>query len=351
MKTTFILLGIFFSILSVYFLYLKHYEIMFSLLFLMFFSFIIAFAKTLSKHVKKVKVGNNETEFNSDETQIKNIAFELLENNFPKLTEVAEAEVTKRIKYWINDFTKTLKNEKFSSIELKIFYDPDFQFILNKAIETVGRRNNNLINKALVQFLIMRIKYESSNREDLMMQLDIAITNDIPRLTENHYKLMCLVLLLENIKTILGDITNIKEFNVVLKAFEKFLIKDVRCYEDLTKTIFIHNGGNSKLMYSYNIEKQDLIHVDTCNGKIERPPQMIENLFVYLAQMYPFLNSITSDEKQIITNSDIFKSCNELYLRILRYVVLYPLGKTLINDYGISIMNELSTETKEININ
>lgn len=284
-----------------------------------------------SKSIKKIKLQEFEVEFGNDERKtFLNVAIELLENNFPILTQVSQKKVNQRVSKWLKEFLCEIEREDVSIAETTLFYDPDFQYVLNKAIETVGRRNNILINKALIKFLIDRIKYNDSKREDLIMQLDHVITDEIPRLTENHYKLMSMVEYLVEINRIFPNINSIDEFyRNVIKGLELFYIEDIRCYQDLINTSFIHNGGNPTL----NSPQQKVEVKKSSNGKLEQLPIICSDLFMYLKIIYPFLNEITEDEKQSILNDERFKKYNALYDIILRYILLLPFGERLIYDY------------------
>lgn len=284
-----------------------------------------------SKSINKIKLQEFEIEFGNNECKtFVNVAIELLENNFPILTQVSQKEVNQRVSKWLKEFLSEIEKQEVSIAETKLFYDPDFQYVLNKAIEAVGRRDSDLINKALINFLIDRIKYNDTKRDDLIIQLDHVITDEIPRLSENHYKLMSLVKYLVEINRIFPNISSVDEFNrKVIKGLEIFYIEDIRCYEDLKKTSFIHNGGNPTLSSPQQKEEVDKFS----NGKIERPPRICSDLFTYFKIVYPFLNDITEDEKQSILSDERFKKYNVLYNRILRYILLLPFGEGLIYDY------------------
>ena len=303
----------------------------------LFFSLIIIFADKLQNNVKKIKMKDSEIEFNTKEKkQFANIAFELLEKNFPKLTEISQKEVEKRVETWTKQFLDYLEGKNISLKEFHLFYDPDFQFVLSKAIELVGRKNDALLNKALIVCLTSRIKYNDSQRDDLITQLDSVIINDIPRLSENHFKLMCLTKLLQDIDTILS-IKNYDDFvKIVLPCIEQFLITDVRCYADLCNTVIISNGGNIKLLSS---QRDGFVEIQS--GKIPRPPKTIDNLFQYFSNVYAFFKTLTSEQKQELMNNDIFKDCDTLFKHVLRYILIYPIGENIINEYGMKKINEV----------
>lgn len=284
--------------------------------------------------IKTIKHKNLELEFQSiEEKQIINISFELLSKNFPKLTKVAQKEVDKRAELFIKDFLINLKDAKISIENNKVFYDPGFQFVLNKSIELAARNNNELQKQALILFLINRIKYSKTNREDLIYQIDSTIVNDIPKLAESHFKLLCLVKLLEDIKIILPNVVDIQTFDkYVFPAIEVFLIDDARCYEDLQKTNFIHNGGNLKLMFPQDEQREQVLSQDT---KKIKPMMYKMNLWEYFVDTYPFLKDITKEEKMNIVNKSAYKKCDILFQRVLIHVQLLPFATNLISKYGL----------------
>lgn len=344
MKLVFSIVALIFLGVSCLMHNVKEYSIMITALIFFFIAIIVIFADKFKKHVKKAKLGNNELEFNTeDKTEITSIAFELLESNFPKLTTSAQREVEKRIKNWTTKFIDTLHNSDLSYKESKVLYDPDFQFVFNKAIEIIGRKNDKLLNDALTLFLIERIKYHNSDRPDLISQIDETIINDIKKLTENHFKLMCLVKLLEDVKIIIPNVNNINDFKkYVIGLMGKFCIYDFRCYEDLKKTNFIHNGGNEKLLLP---NKEDREFYDKKTKPLKLPPTMKENLWEYFSDIYPFIKYATETEKQEIIENDIYKICDKNF-KIFKMILLLPFATKLINNYGLEKMREFYMEIK-----
>jgi len=309
-----------------------------TLFILAFISYVIGNLNGIRKIIKKVNIAGLGFEFkNEEQKKFVDVAIELLENNFPILSNVGQEEVNKRVSAWIKDFLAEIEKQKIPVGDTKLFYDPDFQYVLNKAIETVGRRNNQLTNKSLIKFLIDRIKYNNEGREDLISQFNSAIIYDIPRLTENHYKLLCMVKFLVEIKNFFPNIETIEEFeNTVVKGFELFYIEDVRVYEDLKNTTFIHDGGNMKLL-SPQEELQDESQLST--QKIKRPI-IFRDLYTYFSYRYPFLKDISNEQKEDLCNQDIFKECDILYQRILKNILILPFGDILIYDYMKNKLNE-----------
>ena len=313
---------------------LGKYDIMSTMMITSFAAFLVGNLKNLRKLVKKINIHDIEIEFKNEEQKtFVNIATELLENNFPILSNVGQKEVNKRVSAWIKDFLSEIEKQKIPVGDTKLFYDPDFQYVLNKAIETVGRRNDDLINKALIHFLINRIQYNDSSRDDLIMQIDYTITNDIPRLTENHYKLMCLVKFLVELKDIFPQIETLDDFNnKVTKGFKLFDFTDARVFEDLKKTSFIHSGGNPFLLHP-RTEDREMIQNLNENSKIPRVPMMCMDLFTYLKILYPYLNNITEQERENIINDDFFKHMSATYSRVIVHILLLPFAEGLIHDY------------------
>lgn len=295
----------------------------------------------------KIKCKDFSIEYkNREQKNFVDIAIELLENNFPILSKVGQKEVNIRVSNWLKLFISELENRKITLNDSKIFYDPDFQFVLNKAIELVGRKNNELQNKALIHFLISRIKYNDSENESLISQIDSTIINDIPRLTESHYKLMCLVKLLEEITTILKSVIDLETFNMyVMQAIDKFLIEDIRCYEDLQKTSLIHNGGNPRLSNPKEEDRSKPLY-DT-NGRIVKPIRPKRNLWEYFVDVFPFLTNISETEKAKIIENETYKKCDILYQHVLKYIMLLPFAHNLIYGYAINKLQELPQECFE----
>ncbi len=317
--------------------YAKEFLTMISLFLFLLISLFIIFSKELKNTFKKIKIKDTEVEFNTEgKKQFVNIADELLEKNFPKLTEIAQKEVEKRITTWIKDFLKHLEDNDISLKQSHLFYDPDFQFVLSKALELVGRKNDMLLNKALIKCLTSRIIYNDSKRDDLITQIDSVIVNDIPRLSENHFKLICLTKLLQDIKTIL-NINDFEDFKKIgLPCMKQFILHDVRCYTDLCNTVIVSNGGNKKLL-----SPNEGVYTNNAQGKISRPKPIINNLFDYFVNIYDFFSNITQDEYQELMQNETFKECDTLFTHVLKYIAIYPLGEHIVNDYGIEKINEI----------
>ena len=343
MLILFVIIAFFFFTIGLYLLKLGEFSTMSTMFTIAFISLVIGNLSNLRKVVKKFNINNNGLgiEFkNEEQKKFVDVAVELLENNFPILSNVGQKEVNKRVSVWIKDFLSEVEKQKIPVGDTKLFYDPDFQYVLNKAIETVGRRNDALINKALIHFLIDRIKYNDSGREDLIMQIDYTITNDIPRLTENHYKLMCLVKFLVELKNIFPKIETIDEFNnKIIKGLKIFDFPDARVYEDLKKTSFVHCGGNPYLMHPKKEDRETVQNINYDN-KIPRLQTFCTDLFTYLKILYPFLNNISDEEKESIINNDFFKHMSITYSRIIVMVLLLPFADGLIYDYMMQKMNE-----------
>ena len=151
---------------------------------------------------------------------------------------------------------------------------------------------------------------------------------------------MCLVKFLEDVNIIIKNVNDINDFKkYVIGIMGKFIVYDARCYEDLKKTNFIHDGGNPKLMYP-KIEDREY---NGKQGELKLPPKIKDNLWEYFSDIYPFIKDATEEDKKGIIENDIYKGCNS-YFKLLRMILLLPFATLLINQYGCDKLNEFYME-------
>lgn len=345
MSLSFTLIAIIFFCIGIYMLIIGKYTIMSYMLIIAFISYLIGNLKQVRKIVKKINIKGFELEFkNEEQNKFADIAIELLENNFPILSDVGQEEVNKRIASWIKDFVSEIEKQKIPAVDTKLFYDPDFQYVLNKAIETVARRNDKLINKTLIRLLIERLKYSNTSDNVYINQISSVITEDMPKLCEEHFKMLSAIHLFENILQIkpCNDIENFQ--TVVIPLLKQFIEKDVKCYFDIQNSVLVHCGGNKDLQ---------IVNKIFSNQNNYYSGGIFGNFWDYLASNYTFLVELTKEQKQELLDDEFLKICEKNFNRIYQFTKLTPLGNVVIKNYFIEQLenfDELYTNTNYENI-
>jgi hypothetical protein len=113
--------------------------------------------------------------------------FETLFNaNFPKLQQEAENIARSNIEEFKRNFLDKA-NYRLSPDDMSSFSSPDVQFILNKSIETIARKDSKDLRDSLSQLLIERVK---NNDNDLLSIIINECIMTISKLTKNQLKMM-----------------------------------------------------------------------------------------------------------------------------------------------------------------
>jgi hypothetical protein len=145
---------------------------------------------------KQVVINQN---FGLSGSEIKELFTFLLETNFPRLKEIAREEVDKNFERFYSTFINSLNHINYSVINYNViqraFLDPDFQYILNNAITTAVRQNNDLLRNILSLLLLKRIM---SQDEDLKKIITNEAIITVSRLTKNQLNILTIMLLAHN---------------------------------------------------------------------------------------------------------------------------------------------------------
>ena len=328
MLLPFVLIAIFFFGLGIYMLILGKYTIMSTLFVLAFISYVIGSLINIKQNIKNVNFAGLGIEFKNEEQRtFVDVATELLENNFPILSKVGEEEVNKRVSSWIKEFLTEIEKRKIPIGNTKLFYEPNFQFVLNKAIETVARKNDNIVNETLIMLLINRMEYNDSDDLVYLNQIDSVIIHDMPKFCEAHFKMLSSIVLFENLSKIV-KCDNLECFyETIIPLLEHFVDKDVKCYFDIENSILAHCNGNTKLQTKKN-------GLSFSNDKSIYESDIIFTCFWdYISNEYPFLVELSKEDKEKLINNEILKCCETNFNRIYRYTLLSPICYTVVNKY------------------
>lgn len=307
---------------------LGHFGLMSNMLTVSFIAFIIGELSNIKKIVKKVKIKGFEIELKDEKQKtFTNVAIELLENNFPVLTSIGQNEVNQRVSKWLKDFLSEIEKQKISVTDTKLFYDPDFQFVLNKAIEIVARRNNELINKTLITLLIERLKYSNSSDFVYVNQIYSVITEDMPKLCEEHFKMLSSIYLFEHLSDIARcqDVEYFKK--VIIPLIGHFVDEDAKCYIDIQRSNFVLMSGNPTLESLKNG-----LYFSEDKG-IYTASNIYASFWDYVTNEYPFLAQLPREEKLELLKNKTLKSAEIKFNKIYRYALLTPISAFIIGDF------------------
>lgn len=304
--------------------------------------FVISFLSLNLCFHKKIKLKYKDIEFGfktEDQKNFINIALELLENNFPILTLVAQRDVNERVSNWIALFLEEIEKQNVSAKDTKLFYDPDFQFILNKAIETVARKDDKLINKTLITLLIERLKNSDSTDLVYINQINTIILNELSKYSEGHFKMLSSIYLFENLAKIVpcNNIEDLKK--EVIPFIINFETDNVLCYFDIQRSILVHNGGNANIR-----RKQCPKFIIGQNNNSKE----LTDFWDYIAEEYPFILDLTIEEKEELLNIKELESIAIKFSRIYQNTLLSPLCYNFIANYFNDQIDEFNEKNKNI---
>ncbi|SFD74025.1 hypothetical protein SAMN04489722_1242 [Algibacter lectus] len=128
-------------------------------------------------------------------SEVKEIFHLLLNENFPKLREIASQTATQNIEKYLEKFeTKFAQN--FNRIDVEKITDPDVQFSFNEVVEANARKGDNVDADVLSELLIERISKKSNNFISIVSSEAIKI---VPKLTAEHISFLSLVHYLSSI--------------------------------------------------------------------------------------------------------------------------------------------------------
>lgn len=138
-------------------------------------------------------------------SEVKEIFHLLLNENFPKLREIASQTANQNIENFLDKFEKKFA-ENFNRIDFKKIADPDVQFSFNEVVEANARRGDKVDADVLSELLIERIGVKSNNFISIVSSEAVKI---VPKLTAEHISFLSLVHYLSSITQ--TTITNFRQ--------------------------------------------------------------------------------------------------------------------------------------------
>lgn len=140
-------------------------------------------------YCKNYQAAGNLTIEGMSYSETKDLFITLLQQNFPKLKEDAMLIAEQRIKKWEKAFFE--KADKILSLnDFEKFKSPDVQYISNKAVNIIARRQEEELNDLLSNLIIERIKSDKEESFDTIA-LNQAIEN-LDKITINQIKFLSL---------------------------------------------------------------------------------------------------------------------------------------------------------------
>lgn len=150
---------------------------------------------------KDITINNIGLQF----SEVKEIFHLLLNENFPKLKEIASQTANQNIENYLDKFEKKFA-QNFKRIDVEKIADPDVQFSFNKVVEANARKGDKVDADVLSELLIERISEKSNNFISIVSSEAIKI---VPKLTAEHIGFLSLVHYLSSITD--TTITNFRQ--------------------------------------------------------------------------------------------------------------------------------------------
>ena len=149
--------------------------------------------------------------------EVQNLVNTLLENNFPKLQQIAKEAAKDNVEKFAKTFFE--KARELKKEEQEKFTDPDIQFVLTKAIESNARKDSDELRSILSSLIIKRVQNDQNDLKRIVLNEAIFTIN---KLTSNELKILTLCFLVAY--TTVSEIHDNASFNNFLeKHIDPFL--------------------------------------------------------------------------------------------------------------------------------
>lgn len=129
-------------------------------------------------------------------SEVKEIFHLLLNENFPKLREIASQTATQNIENYLVNF-ESIFAQNFDRIDFEKIKDPDVQFSFNEVVEASARKGNKVDSEVLSELIIERISKKSNDFISIVSSEAIKI---VSKLTSEHISFLSLVHYLSSVK-------------------------------------------------------------------------------------------------------------------------------------------------------
>lgn len=119
--------------------------------------------------------------------ELQSLVNTLLENNFPKLQQIAKEAAKDNVEKFAKTFFE--KAKELNKEEQAKFTDPDIQFALTKAIEANARKDSDELRNILSSLMIKRVQNDQNDLKRIVLNEAIFTIN---KLTVNELKIITL---------------------------------------------------------------------------------------------------------------------------------------------------------------
>lgn len=129
-------------------------------------------------------------------SDVKEIVYDLFEQNFPKLVEEAKNSAKANVDSYMEILERNLKS-KIDSIEIDKFKDPNTQFLLNNSINIAARKGRTINLDILSETLLASLKKDSTDLLNIVAEQAIDV---LPKLTLPQISAISLIHYILNMK-------------------------------------------------------------------------------------------------------------------------------------------------------
>lgn len=217
-------------------------------------------------------------------SEVKEIFHLLLNQNFPKLREIASQTAMQNIDNYLAEFEQKFA-QSFDRIDVEKIKDPDVQFSFNEVVEASARKGDKIDSDVLSELIIERISKKTNNFISIVSSEAIKV---VSKITSEQINFLTLVHYLKSI--VFSDYSNLGQ----LEQPASLMIK-------LTENSFNISESNKKYLQftgtltSINITPDDYRKTTKNN--------------------YPFLKEIPDNQLDILIERDApsYKKLMDIY--------------------------------------
>jgi hypothetical protein len=149
----------------------------------------------------------------------KDIALDVFESNFYKLSNVAANVASERAEKMVENYLAKLQQEKPESIVN--VNDPDIQFALFTAQKEYARSGNEIVGDMLVELLVERTKVKERNFKQIVLNEAIEI---LPKLNTIQLNILSILFVISYVR--FQNINSIQAFkNMLIRYLEPYILE------------------------------------------------------------------------------------------------------------------------------
>lgn len=251
-----------------------------------------------------VQAGGNVSIVNGLQySDVKDLFITLLENNFPKLQEIAQKVAYDNVQKLLVEFKDTLRNNE-QNINVSQFTNPDVQYSINDAVQASARKGEKIDLNTLSELLVHRLKIDTN---DLISNICGEAINVLPKLDNKQIAFLTLFIYLSSVK--------------------HEGIRDMGSLENKCREVvdFVKDG--------FDISMSNIEYL-RYTGVLTRLPLNLGNSNKYdkhLRQFYNFIDSMTNEEldTHLSKHPSLYAITNYYNKAHLYQISLTPIGQII----------------------